>query len=206
MHNRNERTQQVMLEWLHDQVNKGFDPQWMISLHYSHPSELVWQKRETKNELGWRDRISFGSHHSLWKEVSAYNYWESYRNDWDQVDSDAKHIRNIILREFFGVKRLNRPDKYDPVNLLMFHEKGKVKLQFHTHILLPKIPYFNQESIEILFNTYIRPKCNCFSRWKKIDVTAIKDDKYSIMGYLNKEVNASYTALSSYSLPIIEAT
>ena len=127
-----------------------------------------------------------------------------YRNDWDQVDSDAKHIRNMILRVFFGVKRLNRKEKYDPVNLLMFHEKGKVKLQYHTHILLPKIPHFNQESIEILFNTHIRPKCNCFSRWKKIDVTAIKDDKYSIMGYLNKEVNASYTALSSYSLPIIE--
>ena len=98
MHNHNERTQHAMLEWLHDQVNKGFDPHWMISLHYSHPSELLWQKRETKNELGWRERISFRSRNCLWKEVSTYNYWESYRNDWDQVDSDAKHIRNIILR------------------------------------------------------------------------------------------------------------
>ena len=192
----------AMLQYLHHQVAVGFDPCYMLTLHYCHPSELLWQKRETKNPLGWKDRISFGSNKPLWDEVGYYNYWHKHRNDLLAVDEDSRHILNHILKTFYGVKRL---DKDHGINILMFHEKGKAKLQYHLHILLPQVAESTSKSLTKLFNDEIRPKVKCLSRWKQIKVDAIYD-KYNIMGYMNKEVNASHTSISSYSLPIIEAT
>ena len=113
-------------------------------------------------------------------------------------------IRNLILKLIYGVKRLNRPDKYEIPNLYFFHEKGKVKLQYHTHILLPDCNY-SIEELDDLFNTSIRERCKCLSRWKKIDITEVNTNEgFNVMGYVNKETNSQHTAFDfNNSIPII---
>ena len=187
-----------MLLYLINQIQSGFIPQYMITLHPCHPSELVAAKKETKNELGWRDRITFISNKPLWDEVSQYNYWHRHRNDLHAVEKDAKAIRNLILQRLFGIKRL---EKDHNKNILIFLEKGKVKLQYHMHILIPEVDGLSAKDVEHIFIDQIRPRVKCLSLWKQPRVDMVYDIN-NIISYVNKEVHASHCSLCSYSLPI----
>ena len=187
-----------MLLYLLDQIQSGFKPKYLITLHPCHPSELVAAKKETKNELGWRDRITFISNKPLWDEVSQYNYWHQHRNDFYAAEEDSKVIRNLLIQRLYGIQRLNKDHNK---NILIFLEKGKVKLQYHMHILIPEVDGLNAKDVESLFIDQIRPRVKCLSLWKKPRVDMVYDIN-NIIGYLNKEVNASHCSLSSYSLPI----
>ena len=92
------------------------------------------------------------------------------------------------------IKRLNQVWKYEFPNILFFHELGKVKLQYHTHLILPETTLYNtEEELKDVFNTAVRERSKCISKWKKIDVEEIEpDDKYSVIGYLNKETTSKH--------------
>ena len=96
------------------------------------------------------------------------------------------------MKKLYGIKRMNRPDKYEYPNLLFFHEKGKTKLQYHTHILLPSRNLMSNDVMELMdiFNTSIRKETKCISKWKRIDITEVETPN-NIMSYLNKETNAT---------------
>ena len=80
--------------------------------------------------------------------------------------------------------------------------KGKAKLQYHTHILIPECKYPISE-IEDVFNTSIRERCKCISRWKTIDITEVNSSR-GVMGYVNKETSSQHTAFDFLnSIPII---
>ena len=56
-----------------------------------------------------------------------------------------------------------------------------------------------------VFNTTIRNSRKCFSKWKDIDVQEVKgEDKYEVIGYLNKETNSSHLSFDPYNsiLPV----
>ena len=195
------------LLYLMEQCDLGFDPCWSVTFHYQHPSEKVKPIRETKNELGWRDRIGFTSRRPMWKEVSYYKHWAKRRSMEDQVIRDTSKIKNVILKTLFGIKRLNRPDLYDAYpNLFFFHERGKTKLQYHTHLLLPATKYIQNDISEItdIFRTSIRKRCKSFSRWKKIDIKPVTN-KQGLVGYLNKETNQDHISFDFFnSIPITQ--
>ena len=103
---------------------------------------------------------------------------------------NAGKISNCIQKILYGVKRLDRPDKYEMPNFYFMHEQGKTLTQYHTHIVLPECKY-DREEIEDIFNTSIRERCKCISRWKRIDVSEVNsNDAYAVMGYVNKQTGA----------------
>ena len=193
-----------LLNYLYNQIDMGFNPKYLITLHYQNSADYCRPIRETNNTLGFRDRYGFKASTPIWNSVAWDKFVDSCRNDIDLTMKNASQIRNLILKLVYGVKRLNRPDKYRIPNLYFFHEKGKVKLQFHTHILLPECD-FSTEELHDLFNTSILERCKCIARWKKIDVTDVnKNEVYDVMGYLNKETNSKHIPLDPWnSNPII---
>tara|TARA_B100001996_G_scaffold133158_1_gene101340 strand:+ start:762 stop:1544 length:783 start_codon:yes stop_codon:yes gene_type:complete len=191
------------LLYLEEQCDLGFQPSWFITFHYQHPSEKLKQRRETCNEYGWRDRIGFTSKRPMWNEVSYYKHWDHRRNLEDQVLVDTSQIKNVILKTLFGIKRLNRTDRNNFPNLFFFHEKGKTKLQYHTHLLLPKTKSNHPEKeIKEIFDTSIRKRCMSISQWKSIDIKPISNTR-GLIGYLNKETNPNHISFDFYnSVPI----
>jgi len=192
------------LLYLNNQLDLGVEPKWMVSFHYQHPVEHCKHLKETDKLYGFGDRYGFKSSRSLWNEVSSYNYWSNKRNDEDQIIKDASQIRNSVLKWLYGIKRFNQTWKHNFPNLLFFHEKGKTKLLYHTHLLLPKPKnYDTYEELYDVFNTTIRQQRKCVSKWKRIDITPVID-KYNIVGYLNKETTSKHISFDPFnSIPIV---
>ena len=44
--------------------------------------------------------------------------------DEDYFIEDTGQIKNVILKELYGIKRLNQTWKYEFPNLMFFYEKG----------------------------------------------------------------------------------
>ena len=194
-----------VLLYLHNQLILGVEPVFMVSMHYQHPVEHTKPLKETDKPLGFGDRYGFKTIRDIWKEVPLYKYWEKKRNEEEQVINDTKKVKCRILKKLYGIKRLNRPDKYDVPNLLFFHERGKTKLQYHTHILLTGKNLLTNDTNELLdiFHTSIRQETKCLSRWKHIDVKPV-ETPYNVIGYLNKETHSSHISFDFYnSNPIV---
>ena len=194
-----------VLLYLHNQLILGVEPVFMVSMHYQHPVEHTKPLKETDKPLGFGDRYGFKTIRDIWKEVPLYKYWEKKRNEEEQVIKDTKKVKCRILKKLYGIKRLNRPDKYDVPNLLFFHERGKTKLQYHTHILLTGKNLLTNDTNELLdiFHTSIRKETKCLSRWKHIDVEPV-ETPYNVIGYLNKETHSSHISFDFYnSIPIV---
>jgi len=192
------------LLYLHNQIDLGFDPKWMVSFHYHHPVEQGTLIKETDKPYGFGDRYWFKTKRDIWKEVPYYNYLVKRRNTEDWLYNDASQIRNAILKELYGIKRLNQTWKYEFPNLFFFHEKGKTKLQYHTHLLLPdkNLRYNSKDELEDIFNNSIKKKRKCFSNWK-VDITEVNSSR-GVIGYLNKETCFTHLSLDPYnSNPII---
>lgn len=176
-----------------NQLALGVRPKYLVSLHYQHPVEYSNPRKETDKPLGFGERYGFKTKYDIWKEVPFYKYWEKKRSEEQQVVKDTQKIKCRILKYLYGIKRLDREDKYDYPNLLFYHEKGKVKLQYHTHILLDakNLKTNDVDGIQDIFNTSIRQTTKCISKWKLIDVKPVYDAK-GIISYLNKETQQSH--------------
>jgi len=189
------------LLFLNHQIDIGFKPDYFITFHYRHPSERYSAQKQTNNELGFKDRYGIGKDKSLWKEIPKYNYYDKRRNDYDLIVEDTYEIRNVLAKELYGIKRINHLDKFPP--MFFFHELGKAKLQYHTHLLLPKINIRNNQfnlqtitatDLEYEFNNTIRGKRKCFSAWKQIHIREV-DNPYVAVSYVNKETTRQHMSL-----------
>jgi|TARA_B100000900_G_C20567264_1_gene711691 hypothetical protein len=189
------------LLFLNHQIDIGFKPDYFITFHYRHPSERYSAQKQTNNELGFKDRYGIGKDKSLWKEIPKYNYYDKRRNDYDLIVEDTYEIRNVLAKELYGIKRINHLDKFPP--MFFFHELGKAKLQYHTHLLLPKINIRNNQfnlqtntaaELEYEFDTTIRGKRKCFSAWKQIHIREV-DNPYVAVSYVNKETTRQHMSL-----------
>ena len=76
------------------------------------------------------------------------------REEMIMTSSSKTHlqIRNVIAKELYGIKRVNHKDKLPP--MFFFHELGKAKLQYHTHLLLPTTNIRNNQ-----FNLRLNTGC-----------------------------------------------
>ena len=184
------------LLYLQEQLELGFDPKWLVTYHYFNPHELMRFMKETNNEHGFRDRYGIRSNKNLWNQVARDKWIQRRRKELDWIVKDTNQIKNVELKEIYGVKRLNRLDRYKIPPMLFFHELGKVNLQFHSHQLMGQVPeeFNDQEVLEHLFNEGFRKKRKCFSMWKKIDVRKIYEPK-GLVDYLVKETNVRHLSL-----------
>ncbi len=190
--------------YLLNQLQNGFNPKWFITYHYKHPSENVRALRETNKPYGYQDRIGFKTYGDMWYQVSSYNNMERKRNSFDSLVQDTKQVKNVILKTLFGIKRPQHKWKYKFPPIFFFHEKGKVKLQYHTHLLLPEVqPELNDvDSIQDIFENSIRKSRKCFSRWKSIHVRPIDDPKKAL-SYVNKETSMQHNSFDYESSLLI---
>ena len=182
--------------FLDNQLRLGFNPKWFITYHYKHPSENIKAIHETNNYLGFRDRISFKTYGDIWNQVSSYNNMERMRNSYESLIKDTSQIKNCILKYLYGINRLNQEWKKEFPNLFFFHEQGKVRLQYHTHLLIPEknCRFSNIDDLYNAFNHSIRKKRKCFSRWKQIHIREIDNPKLAL-SYVNKETTMKHNSL-----------
>ena len=130
------------------------------------------------------------------EDGNRYENLERKRNSFDSLIDDTKQVKNVILKYLYGIKRPNQVWKYKLPSMLFFHEKGKVKLQYHTHLLMEDVlPELNDIStLKEIFNTTIRKSRKCFSRWKDIHIRKI-DDPMKAISYVNKETTMKHNSL-----------
>ena len=179
-----------LLQYLHNQVDLGFTPKMMITYHLKHPTERCRARRETNKPLGFQNRIGFTAGGSLWNQVGYDNYINSRRNDEFDTAADNGAVKNLILKYLYGIKRPNQPWKYKTPPLFVVMEKGKVKLQYHIHMLLPEdgLILDSLDDVADVLNTSVKERARCLSKWKRIDVKQIDHPKEAV-SYLVKETN-----------------
>ena len=186
-------------QYLMEQERLGFNPKYLVTFHYYHPDEnrnkvmiLKDGKTTFKEQLG--------------KESQKDKFIRQRRLDVDALIEDTSQIRNVILKELYGIKRLNQGYKYEFPNTLFFYERGKSHIKFHSHLLLPSknLKYDDLQSLEFVFDTKIRKSRKCFSKWKKIHIEEVKNVR-GCLSYLNKETNSSnYSIDYQNSNPILK--
>ena len=181
--------QYATAQFLMDQESIGLKPSYLVSFHYYHPDE-VKEKRIKFNEA----KKEFD--YALWNETAKDKFIRKRRlNEFDLIE-DHKQIKNVILKELYGIKRLNKKRRYSFPQLLFFYEKGKSRVKFHTHLFLTKenLKYDDLEQLDFVFNNIIRTKRKCFSNWKRIDIEEVNNVR-GALSYCNKETDASTYSL-----------
>ena len=89
--------------------------------------------------------------------------------------------------------------------MLFFHETSHQGTgQFHTHLIVEKLPESlnTQVEIEALFHKRLPHKVKALSKWKSIDIQRISqqdDDCRRISSYLGKQTNLELIALDPFN-------
>lgn len=196
------RFQDELIKWCFKQIDDGFDPFYLVTIHLENPNDWMRIKRETfKNPLGYQDRYGLntkvdGVHLSAknYIERMSLKYWSFRRGNVDLVSKDLQKAINVILYKYYGIKRL---DKYgDSINRLAFLELGKQRSErhLHAHILLPKrLQGDSTEELELVL-AQLSNKVKSVSKQRSphcvtID-TYIFDDKYKMYNTPRKRVCA----------------
>ena len=145
------QSQYETAQYLMEQERLGFNPKYFITFHYFHPDE-VKKKRMTLDD----GTLNFSN--ELWKENPKDKFIRKRRMDEDYFIEDTGQIKNVILKELYGIKRLNQTWKYEFPNLMFFYEKGKSQVKYHTHLLIPNknLKYESKEGLEFVLNNKIR--------------------------------------------------
>ena len=187
---------------LQDQLRRGFEPKWFISFHYTEPSDsLTPQQEGNSNRVGFRDsdrglldpEVNF----NLWNRSGAYVAKERVRNTRDWVEHNTRDIKNKILKRLFNIKRLDKWREHTYPPMLFFHERGKSKVKYHTHLVLPQTKLrselFESNSTDYLKKVLegnvpngIKDRCKSISIDKSIDVLPVYNSS-TLFSYLNKE-------------------
>ena len=208
-----------LTEWALEQVDSGFDPFYLATIHLENPNDWIRIKRETyNNPLGYQDRYGMntkgdGIHLSAMNYIErmSLDYWRYRRGNEDLVSKDIKKSINVILYKYYGIKRL---DKYgDSINRLAFLELGEQRSekQLHAHILLPKrLQGDSPEELDlVLAQLSNKVKSVSKQRTPHMDTidTLIVDDKYKmyntaqkrVCGYYCKETNKDHISLDIWN-------
>jgi hypothetical protein len=170
-------------DFLVNQWYRGFQSTWMITYHYANTEERGWNKNLRIQNTG----VSRSLDQSMLLSNPIQSSQSKARNDFFGVSKDAKHIRNLLLQEIWGIKRKDKHDE-SSTPMIFFHEKGAEETQYHTHILLgpTPTPIISEEDLIDTWNTKILPKARCLSRTNTVHVRYVESRQRAI-GYLTKE-------------------
>ena len=199
---------------LREQQRRGFEAEWFISLHFVHPDDFVKEEKETTRPYGFGERIYFDSYGSHWNTIGAYESKVAATSSLTETQRNVRDIRNKILKNIYGVKKIDRLWNYKLEPILFFNEQGKNRhkkdkkdKEFHLHIALPKINpsiiFKNEKNprpvTERILRVFlerdldgIKERCKSISFKKSIGVVKVEEWKGGTKGllyYLNKETN-----------------
>jgi len=172
------------LEFLSQQRQRGFRTQFMLSFHHANADERGWNRTRRTHSTGHKPI----NNATLLLNLPNSSGITRARNDFFEVSQDAQHIRNLLRRELWGVKRMDKVDESE-TPMMFFHEKGQ-GTQYHTHLILGTTPetFKTIESLEKLWETKIRPRTQCLSPTNSIHIQIV-DSPERVFGYLSKEVS-----------------
>ena len=102
---------------------------------------------------------------------------------------EAKESCDHLIVGVQGDPSIDRPEKNKPVQSYDERITMVKAIRWVDEVVL----YNTEEELTDVFNTAIRERSKSISKWKKIDVEEIEpDDKYSVIGYLNKETTSNH--------------
>ena len=173
--------------YLKRQLELGLNPQWFITYHYFTPDEIKHNEKK-----------------SVWKAIPYYSYITKRRTDYDAVVKDTSHIRNVLYKDLYEIKRPEEYWKYEFPNVIFHHEKGKSQSKYHTHLILPECINHNEEKqLTLYMNSTFKKKVKCISH-NRIHVEKIYNPS-GILKYLNKETFKEHSSLDWINSNFIQA-
>ena len=102
-------------------------------------------------------------------------------------------------------KSIKGAGEYSYPRMLFFHETSHQGIgQFHTHLIVEKLPVSlnTQVEVETLFHKRLPHKVKALSKWKSIDIQRINPDEPDyrrISSYLGKQTNLELIALDPFN-------
>ena len=142
---------------------------------------------------------------SPWWMVS-FHYRDHHGNE-DSLISDVSELKRKLHRIIYKSrdKTIKGAVEYPHPKMLFFHETSHQGTgQFHTHLILEKLPpsLNTQYEIESLFRDRLPNRVKALSKWKSIDVQRINPDEPDyrrISSYLGKQTNLELIALDPFN-------
>ena len=142
---------------------------------------------------------------SPWWLIS-FHYRDRHNKE-DQLLVDVADLKRKLHRIIYKRrdKSIKGAGEYSYPRMLFFHETShKGTDQFHTHLILEKLPTSlnTQYEMETLFHKRLPHKVKALSKWKSIDIQRINQeepDYRRISSYLGKQTNLELIALDPFN-------
>jgi hypothetical protein len=176
----------AVIDVVDEQVQLGFSPHWVLAFHYGNPYERGWRVYESATRWGYK----IPTNRMLWDNVGYDKSLLARRNDTHLISKDAQHVRNLLLQRGWGVSGDLRKHDECSIPMLFVHERGKEKIQCHTHLILPALPaeINNPQGVQELWKHQILPRAKSLSRTNSLSAERVFDI-HGLMRYLTKEVH-----------------
>lgn len=167
----NKQERLAMLNYLWSHLRGGFQPEFMLTCHSKSPAEYgcSMQRAPLSSRIlapSPPPSLRNNTQTSVLNQVTRYNALERRRNDPIVMKQDALHLRKVLHREFW-FKATPKQQRIRP-HLYFFHELGRAKLQYHTHVLfsMPPGPFDSVTGITAGWKNLILPRVNSLSTGK----------------------------------------
>ena len=142
---------------------------------------------------------------SPWWLVS-FHYRDHHSKE-DELLKDVADLKRKLRRIIYKSrdKSIKGAGEYPYPKMLLFHETSHQGTgQFHTHLVLEKLPTSlnTQYEMEVLFHKRLPSKVKALSKWKSIDIQRINPDEPDyrrISSYLGKQTNLELIALDPFN-------
>jgi len=176
----------------------------MISIQAKYHQEEHQQAQRLKRNI---KRLIHDELHSIyaWWLVS-FHYRDHHSKEADLLKDVAdlkRKLHRIIYRS--RDKTIKGAGDYPYPKMLFFNETSHQGTgQFHTHLILEKLPLSlnTQYEMDTLFRHRLPKKVKALSKWKSIDIQRInpQDDDYRrISSYLGKQTSLELIALDPFN-------
>jgi hypothetical protein len=136
----------------------------------------------------------------------SFHYRDHHSKE-DELLQDVADLKRKLHRIIYKSrdKTIKGAGEYSYPKMLFFHETSHQGTgQFHTHLILEKLPASlnTQYEMEALFHKRLPHKVKALSKWKSIDIQRINPDDPDyrrISSYLGKQTNLELIALDPFN-------
>ena len=142
---------------------------------------------------------------SPWWFIS-FHYRDHHSKE-DELLKDVADLKRKLHRIIYKSRdrSIKGAGEYPYPRMLFFHETSHQGTgQFHTHLILEKLPpsLNTQYEMEALFRRRLPSRVKALSKWKSIDIQRINPDEPDyrrISSYLGKQTNLELIALDPFN-------
>jgi len=172
----------------------------MISIQQKDPQQAQKLKRNIKRLI-----------HDELKSISpwwliSFHYRDHHSKE-DELFQDVADLKRKLHRIIYKSrdKTIKGVGEYPYPRMLFFHEISHQGTgQFHTHLILEKLPQSlnTQYEMETLFHKRLPNRIKALSKWKSIDIQRINPDEPDyrrISSYLGKQTCLELIALDPFN-------